>query len=229
MTDATSLYRHFGADGSLLYVGISLSWPARTKAHVRQSRWFEEVARVEIERFPSRDEALRAEREAIKSEGPRFNVVHNTPSRAKVTVRGERRKFRPSGCGDPVLELIKGPDAIVGPALVYREDVISVMVAHGETGSAGELTELVLGNHFHLPSWTSLCDTILTIRRPDDLTIGEARELRCEIVKKLKKHLRSVQVFDADLAFAVAYASQFPSDKSRRILDEIAVERGAAA
>lgn len=231
MTDPTSLYRHFAADGSLLYVGISLSWPARTKAHLRQSRWFEEVARVEIERFPSREDALNAERHAIKSERPKFNVVHNKPPRAKVNVRGERRKFRPSGRGDPVLELIKGPDAIVGPALMYREDFISVMVAHGETGSPGAIDELVLGRlAAEAPDWAyEHCASVIVVRAGDEITLSEARQTRDEIVRKLRRHLRTVETFDSDLALAVANASRFPSAKSRQILDEIAVERGGAA
>lgn len=73
----TCLYRHFDADGSLLYVGISLSWPERTKAHAQKSRWFSHVAEVKIERFPTRQEALDAEREAIRREHPKFNIVHN--------------------------------------------------------------------------------------------------------------------------------------------------------
>lgn len=220
---STSLYRHFADDGGLLYVGISLSWPARTKAHVYGSRWFDQVARVEIERFPTREAALEAEREAIRREKPKFNVIHNRGP--AVTVRGERRQLRSHG-GDPLLQGIAGPDAIVGPALVYRDDVISVMVAHGESGTAGKLTEIVLGKLIpDMPEWAGACDTILTISRPDEITIDQARQTRNEIVRKLKKHLRSVEAFDTDIALAVANATRFPSEKARQILDEVAVER----
>lgn len=73
----TSLYRHFASDGTLLYVGISLSWFERTRAHAAHSDWFSRVCRVEIEWFPSRAEALVAETIAIKAEKPLFNLHHN--------------------------------------------------------------------------------------------------------------------------------------------------------
>lgn len=225
--DTTSLYRHFAADGSLLYVGISLSWPTRTKAHVRGSRWFEQVAKVEIERFPTRTEALDAEREAIKREKPEFNVVHNRAHDAPA--RNARPAFNAAAvCDDPALRAIKGPGAIVGPALVYRDDLISVMVAHGEFGTAGELTELVLGNYQpDPPEWAmEMCAMVLTVSGPNDITMDNARDIRAEVIRKLRGHVQSVEAYDTDLALAVAYASRFPSEKSRKILNDVAVERG---
>jgi hypothetical protein len=70
----TTLYRHFDGDGRLLYVGISLNAIIRLAAH-RASPWFDEIARVEIERFPSREVALAAERAAIRDEKPECNVA----------------------------------------------------------------------------------------------------------------------------------------------------------
>jgi predicted GIY-YIG superfamily endonuclease len=221
----TSLYRHFAADGSLLYVGISLSWPARTKTHARGSTWFEQVAKVEIEHFPTRADALNAEREAIKRERPKFNVVHNRPARNHV--QKKRKLVEPHL--DPLLRQIKGPHAIVGPALVYQGETISVLVAHGTFGTAGELTEIQLGKLFPDVSdaWTEVCAGVLTIRNQDDITIEEARRMRRDIVRRLGLHLETVQAFDTDLSLATAYATQFPSEKSRQILDKVAVESGS--
>ena len=67
------LYRHFAADGVLLYVGISLSPTYRLAQHRASSDWFGQIARVEIESFSSKEEALAAERMAIASEKPRYN------------------------------------------------------------------------------------------------------------------------------------------------------------
>lgn len=72
----TALYRHFAADGSLLYVGISLSHLARLCQHRETSGWYGEIARVEIEWFPHREAALSAEKVAIVRERPRHNVIH---------------------------------------------------------------------------------------------------------------------------------------------------------
>lgn len=223
----TTLYRHFANDGSLLYVGISLSWPARTKAHSHYSKWFEQIAKVEIERFPSRAAALEAEREAIRRERPKFNVVHNGGTNAPPKRLHKLRAMATND--DPLLRKITGPDAIVGPALVYSEDVISMLIAHGSFGTAGELIEVVIGRLFpDLPQWTDVCDNILTIRRADEITIDEARDTRRQIINKLGACLSSVQAYDTDLALAVAYATQFPSQKSRQVLDAVAAERGAA-
>lgn len=84
----TSLYRQYDDEGRLLYVGISLSWPVRFKQHVSKSEWFEQVARIEIERFDTRPAALVAEKKAIKSEKPKFNIIHNKPTRRGGARRG---------------------------------------------------------------------------------------------------------------------------------------------
>jgi hypothetical protein len=72
---ATDLYRHFDSEGCLLYVGISLSAIARLAAHRVRSSWFNRIARVEIKRFPSREDAEAAELEAIRTEKPLHNIV----------------------------------------------------------------------------------------------------------------------------------------------------------
>ena len=79
----TNLYRHFAADGTLLYVGISLSAVARLAQH-RDSKWFDDIALVKISRFESREKALVAEEIAIKTERPVHNIVH-----------GDRVLYRP--------------------------------------------------------------------------------------------------------------------------------------
>ena len=70
----TVLYRHFDAAGRLLYVGISLRAITRLGEHHRGSRWAGEIATVTHERFPNRKAAHRAERVAIATEDPVYNV-----------------------------------------------------------------------------------------------------------------------------------------------------------
>jgi hypothetical protein len=43
------LYRHFDKDGTLLYVGISLSAINRLGQHKDNAHWFSSIKRVEIE------------------------------------------------------------------------------------------------------------------------------------------------------------------------------------
>lgn len=72
----TSLYRHFNGEGQLLYVGVSLSAVQRLGQHKEHSDWFESIARVTIEKFDTREEALEAERTAIIRERPLHNIHH---------------------------------------------------------------------------------------------------------------------------------------------------------
>lgn len=120
------------------------------------------------------------------------------------------------------LSHIKGSLALVGPALVYHDNQVSVMVASGEPGSSGTLHELILGDLIgDLPSWTDAFDSVITLRGATDLTISEAREMRLDIVKLLRGHRKTVEEFDTDVALSIAYADRFPSPESRQILNEV--------
>lgn len=70
-----SVYRHFSADGVLLYVGASLNVLQRQVTHSSMSSWFDEVVKITIEKHPTKDAALAAERAAIAVEAPRHNYA----------------------------------------------------------------------------------------------------------------------------------------------------------
>lgn len=67
------VYRHFAADGSLLYVGMTLCLASRLRGHLSDSAWAREISRIEIERYATRKQAAAAEHAAIVSELPRYN------------------------------------------------------------------------------------------------------------------------------------------------------------
>ena len=69
-----SLYRHFDANGRLLYVGVSTHVSSRTLQHMRDSHWYFDIVRIEIEHYPNRMRAERAEAIAIRDENPLHNV-----------------------------------------------------------------------------------------------------------------------------------------------------------
>jgi len=76
MREATQLYRQFDRDGTLLYVGVSLSAEARRSRHKRvKARWFDQIALIEVETFSTREAALAAETAAIATEKPAFNKI----------------------------------------------------------------------------------------------------------------------------------------------------------
>jgi predicted GIY-YIG superfamily endonuclease len=82
----TSLYRHYNSGGELLYIGISLSTIQRLGQHADHSDWFKSIARVTIEHFENRKDALEAERNAIIKERPLHNIYH------KKAAEEEQRK-----------------------------------------------------------------------------------------------------------------------------------------
>ena len=86
----TSLYRFFGAGDELLYVGITARGRGRWHQHNADKAWWPDVARATVEHYPTRDDALTAERDAIIAERPRHNVVHNGGAKC------ERRRSDPS-------------------------------------------------------------------------------------------------------------------------------------
>lgn len=69
----TALYRHFDADGVLLYVGITGNPKRRLYEHKCRSRWAEQIDRVTVKWMPDLATARDAERIAIAKEGPLFN------------------------------------------------------------------------------------------------------------------------------------------------------------
>lgn len=79
----TALYRYFDADDTLLYIGIAQDLAHRENGHIKSSVWMQLTARSTIERFPDRPEALAAEREAIETEHPIFNIQYNDSPEAR--------------------------------------------------------------------------------------------------------------------------------------------------
>jgi hypothetical protein len=73
--NVVALYRHFDSDGVLLYVGIAVDPTNRLKQHLNVSHWRDSIVRVEIERHPTREAALAAELEAIRTEKPLHNIA----------------------------------------------------------------------------------------------------------------------------------------------------------
>ncbi len=68
------LYRLHDSDGDLLYIGCSrVDVKERTSEHRRKS-WGHHIAAVSTESYPTHAAALRAERIAIASEEPTYNI-----------------------------------------------------------------------------------------------------------------------------------------------------------
>lgn len=71
----TALYRLYGTDDQLLYVGITNMPQVRWAAHCMKP-WWSQVVRKQIDWFGSRQEAAEAEVRAIRAESPAHNRMH---------------------------------------------------------------------------------------------------------------------------------------------------------
>ena len=87
------LYRLFGGEGELLYIGISNEYTQRMRGHFRDSDWFPTVREIRIEKCSTREEALFKEREAVQLEKP----FHNIKLVAKDPVKTADRKVNYEG------------------------------------------------------------------------------------------------------------------------------------
>lgn len=84
MNTKTTLYRFFGADGRLLYVGITGSLSERLMSHNSDKPWFAEIVNATFQHYKTRAEAMRAEQRAILREGPLYNIDGNTRNRTPI-------------------------------------------------------------------------------------------------------------------------------------------------
>jgi|GEM_PF-5834944 len=95
MSELHQLYRHFDSEGTLLYVGVSLSVLTRLVQHKSSSSWYASVTQITIENYESREDAELAEKHAIESERPIWNVVYNGKPRKKILDRLGRKLNKP--------------------------------------------------------------------------------------------------------------------------------------
>jgi len=79
------LYRYFDRFNTLLYIGISNNSLTRFKQHIKSSIWIEFASYSHIETYKTREEALKAEKEAILNENPLFNVNHRIEDRKSLS------------------------------------------------------------------------------------------------------------------------------------------------
>lgn len=70
----TALYRWFDSDGGLLYVGISECLDIRLGQHEKEKPWLPRATRITVEWFEERKVAEAAEKVAIATEIPIFNI-----------------------------------------------------------------------------------------------------------------------------------------------------------
>lgn len=128
------LYRFFGDDGALLYIGITVNPVGRFAAHSTQKPWWQEVRRIDMECFDSREEVLAAEAAAIIAEHPVHNVRHNTSVSAaerKAFKKYEAQKVTPKqplAPGQPVALCMRDGNCHVG--MIDANDGTFLTITH---------------------------------------------------------------------------------------------------
>jgi excinuclease UvrABC nuclease subunit len=135
----TELYRHFDKAGRLLYVGISGSAYIRlTKGHKGRAAWFDEINNITIEKFATREEALQAERSAIRREKPLYNITHKDDGdQAEMFAAGDcgenLERIIVNRCNDGAAEPVAASFPKVGPAQWFLDlkKTARVVSVHG--------------------------------------------------------------------------------------------------
>lgn len=82
------LYRMYDRSGALLYVGMTCDPHSRFRTHSADRDWWLDVDTIRVENFSDRESLAEAERLAIRSEKPRYNVkdtrTHGTYSLTEI-------------------------------------------------------------------------------------------------------------------------------------------------
>lgn len=117
----TILYRYFDDQRRLLYVGITGSFQKRAAQHERGAPWVSEATRVTLEHFPDRESARIAERMAIESEYPKFNIVFSMLGNEKQKDAKKERNMHIDG--DDVKRFVSS-----GGELSFNSFVASLLV-----------------------------------------------------------------------------------------------------
>lgn len=91
LVERQAVYRCFADDGTLLYIGTTGRLGRRLADHA-QKAWFLASTQITLEWFPDEDSALKAERRAIETELPKFNVTHNRAMTVRLPGNSGRRR-----------------------------------------------------------------------------------------------------------------------------------------
>lgn len=88
------VYRLFDAADRLLYVGISNQIGLRLAQHEKDKSWWDNTARITVQRCPDRTTALAIETDAIRNENPLHNVAGRSTPEATREARSRQQPRR---------------------------------------------------------------------------------------------------------------------------------------
>lgn len=148
IVDRTALYRFFDSAGALLYVGITSSPSARFAMHSKKSQWWKDVdhARTTVEHHESRTLAAAAELAAIKSEGPRWNIVGVHGRGRPATVLTEEQEILLSQAEEAFRQARAAEEEMWAGVLAARKGGVPDLVLCQETGISRATLNRRFGN-----------------------------------------------------------------------------------
>lgn len=126
ISERTALYRLFGADGALLYVGITNAPEIRWKAHSHKKPWWPEVTEKTVMWFDDRTAAATAEARAIRLEVPRWNIAQPDEADPFRGGGGTKAGGRPATGQTPVITVRIPPDLHAELKRIAKEEGRSV-------------------------------------------------------------------------------------------------------
>lgn len=99
--EPTALYRFYGQNDVLLYVGISSNPAGRWVTHAAEKQWWPQVVRKTVVMYGSRMEAEIAEGIAIRSESPLHNIARGRRDPAAIPPRKVATPRKPAATRKP--------------------------------------------------------------------------------------------------------------------------------
>ncbi len=162
------LYRHYGKNNELLYVGISLSALRRLEQHKDHSHWFPLIEKVVIEHHPSREVALQQERVAIQDEKPKYNIHH----------RNQRIPEIPESQSEKSRWNLSRRIVNFNPMNTLQE--ASGLLRIGTTGikrymEEGKLGYVVVGSRRLITGWQIIDFIEYLVAHPDEMKVHQIR------------------------------------------------------
>ena len=108
LAERQAVYRCFADDGTLLYIGTTGHLGRRLADHA-QKTWFLASTRITLEWFPDEEKAAKAERKAIETEGPKYNIAHNRAMTVRLPSFANRKsREKAAGREVPIVFLTAG-------------------------------------------------------------------------------------------------------------------------
>lgn len=144
----SAVYRVFGDEDALLYIGVSDNFGQRWKQHAKVQPWWSDHHRMTVDWYDSREEAEDVETAAIKAEDPKYNITHSPRAAGRTRPRYqpddrdfalEEARKKHDAAYDALLSLVRESLAAGrGPARIARHaGWTREYIAHIRDGKAG--------------------------------------------------------------------------------------------